>query len=258
MPRTLDIQIVSHATPELVESLLDDLSAVPACVTLLENVADAPAVRRAGVKAIRHADGRPRGFAANHNQLARQGRGDLIAILNPDLRIDPACWAGLLAAFDDASVGIVAPRVHQPDGRLADNARQILTPARLLRDRLWPQRRRSDYPEPDKSCDPDWVAGMFLIVRRSLFEALGGFDTGYRMYCEDMDLCVRAWLAGSRVRCMPCNGVVHDARRASLRHPAHLRWHLASLARFWRSDAYRRFVRERRPAPVGALGTGGR
>ncbi|MCB1886635.1 MAG: glycosyltransferase [Rhodocyclaceae bacterium] len=256
MPNSLDIQIVSHATPDLVESLLDDLSGVTARVSVLENVREVRPVRREGVSLERHADGHPRGFAANHNYLASRGRGALIAILNPDLKVATASWAPLLAAFDDPSVGVVAPRVHEPDGRLADNARQVLTPARLMRDRLWPHRRRSDYPDATRRCEPDWVAGMFLIVRRSLFDRLGGFDTRYRMYCEDMDLCVRAWLAGARVCCLPCEGVVHDARRASLRHPAHLRWHLASLARFWRSPGYRDFLRSRSRRAGAAAGAG--
>jgi len=209
---------------------------------VLENVTGVPLTVRPGVEAVAHADGRARSFADNHNILARRGEATLIAILNPDLRLAPGVFEPLLAAFDDPRVGIVAPRVHAPDGQLADNARRILTPARLLSDRLRPSRRRTDYPIDTTPCEPDWVAGMFLLVRRRLFEELGGFDTGYRMYCEDMDLCIRAWLAGWRVRCLPCDGVRHDARRASLRDPRHLGWHLRSLLRFWRTPAYRRFI----------------
>ncbi|MCB1954264.1 MAG: glycosyltransferase [Rhodocyclaceae bacterium] len=258
MPRSLDIQIVSHGTPELVETLLDDLARVPSRLFVLENLVAARAPERTGICVIRHPDAVPRGFAANHNRLAAEGQGELIAVLNPDLRIGRESWAGLLAAFDDPSVGIVAPRVRQPDGQVADNARRVLTPARLLRDRLWPQRRRTDYPDASRPCEPDWVAGMCLVVRRSLFERLGGFDARYRMYCEDMDLCIRSWLAGFAVRCLPCEGVVHDARRASLKDARHLRWHLASLGRFWRSDAYRRFRSNGRGPAAEPAGVGGR
>ncbi|MCB1907701.1 MAG: glycosyltransferase [Rhodocyclaceae bacterium] len=241
MATSLDIQIVSHGTPELVRPLLADLQGAGGQLHILENLAHSPDAR-ADRPSLRHADGAPRGFAANHNLLAARGDADVIAILNPDLRIDAAVFARLLAAFDDPAIGIVAPRVYGADGQLADNARRVLTPRRLLRDRLVPGRRRSDYPDAGVACEPDWVAGMCLLVRRRAFEALGGFDAGYRMYCEDMDLCVRAWQAGWTVRCLPALGVVHDARRASLRDPRHFAWHLASLLRFWRSPAYRRFV----------------
>ncbi|MCB1926930.1 MAG: glycosyltransferase [Rhodocyclaceae bacterium] len=241
MASSLDIQIVSHGTPELVRTLLADLSGLPAHIHLLENLADAPEAS-AERPALRHADRQPRGFAANHNLLASRGDAEFIAILNPDLHLDAAVFEGLLSAFDDPAVGIVAPRVQAPDGAIADNARRVLTPARLLRDRLHPVRRRSDYPDADHPCEPDWVAGMCLLVRRRAFDELGGFDAGYRMYCEDMDLCVRAWQRGWKVRCLPARGIVHDARRASLRDPGHFVWHVASLLRFWRSPAYRSFV----------------
>ena len=241
MARSLDIQIVSHGTPELVRTLLADLGGMAARIHLLENLADAPEASTER-PALRHADRQPRSFAANHNLLARRGEAEIIAILNPDLRVDSAVLEGLLAAFDDPAVGIVAPRVEAPDGTIADNARRVLTPGRLLRDRLHPARRRSDYADVGIACEPDWVAGMCLLVRRRTFDELGGFDAGYRMYCEDMDLCVRAWLAGWTVCCVPARGIVYDARRASLRDPGHFLWHVASLLRFWRSQAYRRFV----------------
>lgn len=247
MPKTLDIHIVSHGTPDLVAQLLADLRTVPASVRVLENL---PGVRHevpAGVELITAPNGRCRGFAENHSLLAKRGSGELIAILNPDLRIRPEVFEALRVAFDDPRVGIVAPRVRAPGGALEDNARRVLTPGRLVCDRLVPWRRRSDYPDHGEGCEPDWVAGMFMVVRRSLFESLGGLDPAYRMYCEDMDFCVRAWLAGYRVRCLPSEAVVHDARRASLRNPRHLAWHLTSLARFWASDGYRRFVRRVRP-----------
>lgn len=241
LARTLDIHIVSHGTPALVAQVLGDLRGVPATLRVLENLAGVRHDLPPDVEFVQSPGGLARGFAENHAILAARGRGDLIAILNPDLRLAPGVFDTLLRAFDEPTVGIVAPRVGTPGGSLADNARKILTPARLLRDRLLPWRRRSDYPDAHSPCEPDWVAGMFMVVRRRLFEDLGGLDPAFRMYCEDMDFCVRAWLAGYRVRCLPCSDVIHDARRASLRNPRHLGWHLASLARFWRSPAYRQF-----------------
>lgn len=258
VPTTLDIQIVSHGTPELVSQLLADLRGVRASVHVLENLVGVRHQVPPGVDLIAAPGGRCRSFAENHSILAERGEGDLIAILNPDLRVGADAFDELRAAFDDAQVGVVAPRVHSPRGGLEDNARQVLTPGRLLRDRMLPWRRRSDYPDAQQSCEPDWVAGMFMMVRRSLFEQLGGFDRRYRMYCEDMDFCVRAWLAGLRVRCVPSRSVVHDARRASLRNPRYLAWHVASLSRFWASDAYRRFAHGRGPSAAAQPAEGGR
>ena len=242
MQATLDVHIVSHGTPELVAQLLRDLRGLRANFRVLENLSGVEHALDDGVELIRAEDRRARGFAANHAILAERGRGELIAILNPDLRVQPSVFGTLLAHFDDPAVAVVAPRVRAPSGRLEDNARRVLTPLRLLRDRLWRSRLRSDYPDASRLCEPDWVAGMFMLVRREAFEKLGGLDGGYRMYCEDMDFCLRVWLAGYRVVCVPCDGVVHDARRASLRDRRHLSWHVASLLRFWCSASFWRFV----------------
>lgn len=257
MQATLDIHIVSHGTPLLVAQLLDDLRGAPARIRVLENVAGVEHVLPAGVELLRWPDGRERGFAENHTFLAARGDGELIAILNPDLRVDAAVFEALLAQFADPAVGVVAPRVRAPGGRLEDNARRLLTPWRLLRDRLWRARRRTDYGDPTTICEPDWVAGMFMVVRRKLFSRIGGLDRRYRMYCEDMDFCVRAWLAGYRVVCLPSEMVIHDARRASLKDLRHLGWHVASLLRFWCSAAYWRFLFGGRPG-AAMITTGGR
>lgn len=257
MQSTLDIHIVSHGTPELVAQLLGDLAGVHARVRVLENLPGVAHASAPGVELVRMPDGRPRGFAENHAILAKRGQGELIAILNPDLRLDARVFDALRARFDDPAVGVVAPRVWAPSGRLEDNARRVLTPVRLLCDRLLRSRRRSDYEDAERVCEPDWVAGMFMVVRRSLFERLGGLDSRYRMYCEDMDFCLRAWLAGYRVECVPSAGVVHDARRASLKDPRHLGWHLASLLRFWGSAAFWRFLLQR-PRRGKLLATGER
>lgn len=240
---TLDIQIVSHGTPALVSTLLDDLRDVPARIRVLENLCSVAHRPPAGVDFVPAPDGRVRSFAENHSILAARGSAPLIAILNPDLRVEAGVFERLLRHFDDPRVAVVAPRVVSPQGTPEDNARRVLTPLRLLRDRLLSARRRSDYPDEAAECEPDWVAGMFMLVRREVFERLGGFDARYRMYCEDMDFCLRVWLHGDRVRCVPCRGVVHDARRASRRSPRHFAWHLASLLRFWSSAAFWRFLR---------------
>ncbi len=79
----------------------------------------------------------------------------------------------------------------------------------------------------------DWLAGMFLLLRREAFAAVGGFDERFHMYCEDADLCLRLQLAGWRVRLVEDVAVVHAAQRASRRSWQHLRWHLTSLLRHW-------------------------
>jgi GT2 family glycosyltransferase len=85
----------------------------------------------------------------------------------------------------------------------------------------------------------DWVAGFFMLFRSGVFERLGGFDERYFLYYEDVELCSRARLAGSKIVWMPGVKVVHDARRHSHRDAKFLYWHLRSIARFFASPVYR-------------------
>ena len=80
---------------------------------------------------------------------------------------------------------------------------------------------------------PEWVAGMFMLFRAERYAALSGFDEGFRLYYEDVDLCVRAWRAGFGVLTTPSVQVIHRAQRASRRKLQYLAWHLASMARYF-------------------------
>lgn len=239
--RGLDIQIVSHGSAGCVRALMEDIGSGDHRIFLLENIEHAalPIAELDDLVVVRNSS--PAGFAENHNRLAALGSAEFIAVLNPDLRLPAEVFTELLPVFDDPTVGIVAPRVHSPAGQIEDNARRVVTPARLLCRHFMRGSLAQDYPDSSRACEPDWVAGMFMIIRRSVFDRIGGFDPGFRLYCEDVDLCIRAWLEGYKVVCVPSSGVIHAAKRASRYNGAHFRWHLASLLRLWRSTAYRRF-----------------
>ena len=83
------------------------------------------------------------------------------------------------------------------------------------------------------SFHPEWVAGMFMLFRSQDFARLGGFDEAFFLYYEDVDICVRAWKQGMKIVACPQVSVVHDARRDSHRSARHIRWHLASMVRYF-------------------------
>jgi GT2 family glycosyltransferase len=82
---------------------------------------------------------------------------------------------------------------------------------------------------------PEWVNAAFMLLRGEAFASVGGFDEGYHMYCEDVDLCLRLQLAGWRLARASDAVVEHAARRASHRNARHLFWHLSGVWRLWRS-----------------------
>jgi GT2 family glycosyltransferase len=89
---------------------------------------------------------------------------------------------------------------------------------------------RSHLQEP---CIVDWAAGSFLAFRSGHYEALGGFDEKYFMYCEDIDICYRSASLGERLKYYPqINAVHYAAHRNRKIYSKHFVWHLFSAFRF--------------------------
>jgi GT2 family glycosyltransferase len=168
-----------------------------------------------------------RGFGAGMNAAARLARGSFLLVMNPDT-IAAAGLAGTLAAWLDAhpDVGIVGPLVRTGDGRIEASARRfpgwstVMGGRRSWFTRVWPgnpaaRRNLLTGPAVATPVDVDWVSGACLMIRRDVYEALGGFDEGFFMYWEDADLCLRARQDGWRVSYHPGAAVTHIGGRAS-------------------------------------------
>ena len=229
----ITVSIVSHGQAVLVERLLADLAALGRSdlhfVVTLNIPEEPPATSGLDVRWIRNA--MRMGFGANHNQALRGSTDEFVCILNPDVRLRGDPFPDLLAALAPASAGLAAPRVVTSSGSVENSARRFPTFLSLAAKALR-MNAPLDYPDGDATLSPDWVAGMFMLARRTAFEAVHGFDERYFMYYEDVDLCRRLRRAGLDVRLVQSARIVHDAQRASHRDPRYLKWHLASIARF--------------------------
>jgi N-acetylglucosaminyl-diphospho-decaprenol L-rhamnosyltransferase len=185
--------------------------------------------KRSGATVLRRERG---GYGAAINSGAALASGSHFAVLNPDIRFfSDDVVAHLLEHFDDPEVGIAAPALQLLDGRLQDSARRTPTPLNLV------VRRRFDRDNGAVRGvgDVDWVVGACFIVRRDVWEAVGGFDESYFLYFDDVDLCTRIRRAGWAVRFDPSLVVQHawqGASRKSLIAPA-TRHHIKSAARFF-------------------------
>ncbi|GAB4214402.1 MAG: hypothetical protein Fur007_10510 [Rhodoferax sp.] len=241
----LSISVVSHGQMYLVRDLLADIArfchapALEVLLTLNIPESDIPDPQAQGFALRILQNPRPLGFGANHNQALRQAQGDYFVVLNPDIRLSSNPWPALLAAVQRESLGMIAPQVLSPEGRVEDSVRRYPTPSRL-----WTKLRRRD-TGPDYTLSApltrvDWVGGMCMLMPRSAFERVGGFDEGYFLYYEDVDLCARMNLAGLGVGVLREATVIHAAQRASHRQWTYLRRHVSSLLRYLGSDVYRR------------------
>jgi N-acetylglucosaminyl-diphospho-decaprenol L-rhamnosyltransferase len=240
------VSIVIHGQWDLVRPLLAQLECLCATsvarVVLTVNVAEAGiATDSYRIPITRIDNPRPQGFGANHNAAFELCDTPWFLVLNPDIRLETDVVARLLEAAG-AVTGLVAPRVQEPGKVGPEPYRRLPTPAELLLRRL---------PRYQAPAGPEWIAGMFMLLRRDAFEHVQGFDERFYMYCEDVDLCARLRLQGWDVLPVPSVVVRHEAQRASQSSLRALLWHVTSLARLWTSGAFWRYaIKLRRSAPA--------
>lgn len=161
------------------------------------------------------------GFAAANNLAARRAAGRYLLLLNPDtvLLNDTV---GRLAAFAESHprIGIVGGRTFFPDGSENPTScwrRPTVWSLFCLGTGLASLLRRSRLFNPESMAhwggrgtkEVDIVTGCLLLIRRELWQRLGGFDESFRMYGEDADLCLRARLAGAACAVIPEARIVH-------------------------------------------------
>lgn len=239
--------IVSHGHGASVRPALADtharLAGVPHRIVLTLNAGEDATFIQALPRSLRDVlsvihNPAPKGFGANHNAALLNADSDFVLVADPDLALPEPVFDTIESALAHPGSGIVAPLAHTPAGEPEDNGRPLPTALRLLRRRL--QGRRFEQCRPGQGpVDVDWLAGLFLAMRRDTFLQLGGFDERYYLYCEDVDLCLRARAQGLRTQLLTDARIVHAARRASARRVRHLYWHTSSLLRLWRSPEWR-------------------
>jgi N-acetylglucosaminyl-diphospho-decaprenol L-rhamnosyltransferase len=240
----LTLSIVSHLQGEMVNHLLKDIQQVcqePALrVVLTLNLPEKLPFHREEfpfpVEVLHNS--RPLGFGANHNQAFRRASGTFFGVLNPDLRLSRNPFPLLCSTLESGKqIGVIAPRVEDEGKNIADNARRFPTPFRIVK-RILCGSLKPDYPLAGQPIPVDWLAGLFLLFPFRRFAAINGFDERYFMYCEDVDICARFRLSGCEVFWDPRIPVIHQAQRHSHRRLNHLRWHVVSLIRFFKSEVF--------------------
>lgn len=194
---------------------------------------DAVAARWAGDARLRIVrNGVNLGFGAGCNRAAELARGDALLLLNPDCLLEADALARLRAHLAaDAGIGLLGACIVDAHGRIEPASRRrdptlrraVMSLSGLARlAPHYPQfagialPRRADAPAVE---DVDAVSGALMLLPRALFERLGGFDEGYFLHCEDLDLCRRVRDAGLRVACANDVRVVHGKGSSSRRRP---------------------------------------
>jgi GT2 family glycosyltransferase len=153
------------------------------------------------------------GFGPANNQGAAMARGRYLLLLNSDAWVRSGWLEPLLDVADaDAGVAAVAPKLVYPDGRLQEAGSIIWRDGRV---RQYGDGDRSNRPEYNFRRTVDYASAACLLVRRSAFTSVGGFDPRFApVYYEDVDLCLALAAGPGRVVYQP-RSIVEHVRGAS-------------------------------------------
>jgi GT2 family glycosyltransferase len=244
--------VISYNTRELTETCIESLLAQqPECrseVVIVDNGSNDGSralaegfVGRGGVARV-IANDTNTGYAAACNQAVRAAAGRHILILNADTLVRPGALDALVEFMDShPGTGIAAPKLLYPDGRLqVSTANEMnlwtifLQQTLLDRLRVFGKYFLLDW-DHDSVRDVPQASGAALCVRREVFDAVGLFDEGYFMYCEDTDFELRASRAGWKITYVPSAEISHYLGHSSSgdRHAMVIAYN-RSIVRFFR------------------------
>jgi GT2 family glycosyltransferase len=170
-----------------------------------------------------------RGFTAANNQGLALSQGRYLLLLNPDTKVVDDALTTMVRYMDDhPQVGALGPQLCYPDGSLQSSRRRFPTFATALVESTvvqewWTDNRilrryyMADTPNAGKLRiqSVDWVVGACLLVRRLVYEQVGGLDETFFMYSEELDWCKRIKEAGWEVIYLPTATIIHHEGKSS-------------------------------------------
>jgi GT2 family glycosyltransferase len=166
------------------------------------------------------------GFATACNQGAADSHAPWLVFINPDLMVEPDTLVRLrerAEGLGEALLGVEQVDQHgRPDGavrrRDPDFAAMLRSPRRGA--------QLSVPVDPAQTLQPvEAISGALMLIPRALFERIGGWDAGYRLHAEDLDLCRRARQAGATVAVANDLTVLHLRGVSSRARPFFVEWH---------------------------------
>jgi len=145
------------------------------------------------------------GFGAANNRGARASHGDLLMFLNNDTLVRTEILSRIESHFAGSpSCGAAGLQLLNTDGTVQYSSGKFPTPWSE-----WRMKRGHNLYRGEDTVRRDWVSGAAMVVRRSVFEEVGGFDDQYFMYFEDVDLCARIRGAGHEIHYLHSISVQH-------------------------------------------------
>jgi len=172
------------------------------------------------------------GFPAGNNAGARVGNRQLILFMNSDARLHDGAVATMVRAFmQDAKIGAVAPSLQYPNGQPQASAYFFITPKRLVSSVFGIHRLAKRIGSSFLAGNVDFkrngtysgevesLYGPCILVRRTAFEKIGGFDEAFFLYCEETDFFLRLAKSGYRAFRVAAAQATHNHGESAKQSP---------------------------------------
>jgi O-antigen biosynthesis protein len=201
------------------------------------------------------------GFAKGNNLALRQARGEYLLLINPDTLVQEDTIGRMVDFFEGhPDVGLAGCKILNPDGSFQLPCRRSFpTPWVAFTkmtglSRLFPRSRlfgryNLTYLSPDETYEIDAVSGSFMMLRKSVYDEVGGLDEDFFMYGEDLDWCYRIQKSGWKIYYVHSTQIVHykgeSTRRSDIDEirTFYRAMHLFVQKHFKRSVTFQLFLR---------------
>ncbi len=237
----LSVVIVSYNTRGVLQNCLDSVfdtikDELSVEVTVVDNASDDGSVqivrsRFPQVAVIQNS--RNVGFGAANNQAIKTAKDEYVLLLNPDtIVLDRAIQKTVHFMEQHPEADIVGCKLLNLDGSLQPSCRSFPSIANcffetLFLYKLFPKnkvigRYHMTCFSYNKVAEVDMVAGSFMMIKRAVFQYVGGFDEDFFLYSEETDLCLRAKRQGYNVLFFPHASVIHLGGQSSVENRAQM------------------------------------
>lgn len=209
------IIIINYKQKEFTLKCVESLRKYPDCEYEIIIVNNSPEdiFDLEGVRVINNPNN---GFSQANNLAAKEARGEYLLFLNADTVLEKDFAKDFMKEFADRDFGAVGLGLKYPDGRYQLSYWNENT----FRNEAVNKSLEKSFKEMDLSVISkyenikditavDWVSGAAMILRKDVFEKVGGFDEDYFLFYEDADLCKRLKDKGHEIYYYPFDGLVH-------------------------------------------------
>lgn len=149
------------------------------------------------------------GYSKGNNIAFKKSKYPVVLFMNSDVYVEEDTLEKAINNFNE-NIDILGPKMVFENGSFQPSAGDLPNPLNTI---FWILGLGGFHPKDksyfDKKCEVGWVTGAFLLIRREVFEKLGGFDENIFMYLEEVEFCKRANMAGFSIWYIPSIVVTH-------------------------------------------------